>query len=421
MKVEHMTRGKRTASFGLAVALSLAVASGMARAATADEAATQPAVTEQPAPATQPAAPRATQPAAPPAVTEQPAAPPAAIEKPAPATAEKVAKPARKSARAETGGVRTDGSALARLVKERIDADSSIVVRDALHLRISTNGRMVALSGTAGTIYDREHAARLAEGADKVSGIHPSITIKPPSGTDTAGLKAAVEKAVADAGVAGEAFAAAVSADGVVELNGAISDSWAAINSVKKVPGVTAIKSFKAARKPGHGVADGAAPSVVPPSPEKDPAIATAVAAAFAGANLAHLSTTVERAMVKISGRAASAREWWIANRTALAVPGVLGVNTAQLTISGRARRTGETRDGADVEREVRSSIRRHLMKLDEKQGTSYRIHDLGVRAAQGTVMISGRATSEDAAYAAVDAALSVAGVQEVVNALNLM
>lgn len=397
MKGEEVMTRRRTTPLAVAVSLALALGSAVPRPAAAEEAATQPSA---------------------------PAAPSAAPATPSPSPEQAVAsKPQpRKKLPAETGGVRTDGSALARLVKERIDGDPTIVAREALRLRISSKGRMVSLSGAAGTIYDREHAARLAEGADKVSGIHPSITIKPPAGGDASGLKAAVEKAVADAGVAGEGFTAVVTGDGIVELNGAVSDSWLAVNSVKKVPGVTAIKSFKAARKPGHGIAEGTAPNVVPPSPEKDPAITTAVSAAFAEAKLSHLSTSVERAIVKISGRAASAREWWIANRTALATPGVLGVSTDQLTISGRASRKGETRDGDVVEREVRRSIRRHLVELgNQEPGASYRIHDLGIRAAEGTVMISGRATSEDAAYAAVDAALSVPGVHEVVNALNLM
>ena len=93
----------------------------------------------------------------------------------------------------------------------------------------------------------------------------------------------------------------------------------------------------------------------------------------------------------------------------------MLGVESSKLTIPGRAFRR---RRGAARSRRSRAARSRQARRrLD--QGEGYRITDLGVHVDGGSVLLTGRARSEDAAYAAVEAASSVSGVQEVVNALT--
>jgi osmotically-inducible protein OsmY len=363
-------------------------------------------------PAAQPATPEAATPAATPAAP--PPGAPAATRTEAEPRREPAARKRAAASVAHSRGLRTDGSALARAAADAIAKDPTMVAPEELRLRISAKRGVVALAGTAGTIYDREQAARRAEGVPGATGIHPSITIKPGAKVEPRALEEAVVKAVQAANVAGPSFAAKASPDGTAQLAGEVTHEWSAVNAVKKVPGVTGIGGY-AHRLPNHVPPPAEAQlTIVPPSPEQDALLQSKVAQALKDAGLDKVTATVEKGKVTLSGRLEGARAAISAARTATLVSGVLAVDN-RISVPGRAFRVGEVREAGALEREVR----RELRLLASRRGSGFRITGLNVVVTDGSVLITGRAISEDAAYAAVEAASSVYGVHEVVNALS--
>lgn len=326
-------------------------------------------------------------------------------------------EPARQ--KSNTGGrLTSDGSALARAALAAIEHDGSLVAPESLRLRVSSSGRTVALSGTAATIYDREQAARLAEGTTGVVNIHPSVVIKPTAAVEPSALEAAVKEAVRQANVIGPSFAVKAQANGTIQLNGEVTNIWTAVNAAKKVPGVTAIGGY-AAQLPGHKppTAEGEL-TVVAPSPEQDSVLAKSIQDALAKSPIQGLSIEVKEGVVALRGSLSGLYDSMMASRLVSRMSGVRGIKN-ELKLPGRVTRVGSAPDNQALE----ALVRRRIMTAGREGGRVgngvTRIQDLTVHAYEGQVLLSGRASSESAAYAVVEAVASVTGVNEIVNALS--
>lgn len=307
------------------------------------------------------------------------------------------------------GRITTDGSALATAVAEAITKDATMVELNALHLKISAQGRMVALAGTAGTLHDRAEAARVAEGQKGVTGIRPSISIKSSAAIDPVAVEAAVKAAVQAANVMGSSFAAQVAADGTVQLNGEVTHEWAALEAVRRVPGVTAIGGYDSRRSGKAPPAATASLSLVAPSGAQDAVVKAGVEESLKGTGVDGVAVMVEKGQVRLTGRLGSYAQAMHAGRAASMTSGVLGVDN-KLSVPGRVFRAGDERDAASVTADVRRALGRI---------SGQRVDGLGVVVTGTTVHISGRTRTEGAAYAAMEAAAGVSGVAEVVSALT--
>lgn len=320
----------------------------------------------------------------------------------APATTATGAEPERGSAT-----VKSDGSALAKAVAAAIKADSTLVAPEAIKVHVSAKGGSVSISGSVATLYDRQQVARDAESAPGVTGIRPSIMVKPTAAVDAEAIKAEVTRAIGAAVVAGPSLSVNVNGEGEVHLAGEVSDEWAAVNAARRVRGVTAIVNYDA-HLPGKA-ANMAEPTLVAKaSTANNPEAEKQAQELLANNNIEGLTVRIEGSIAVLSGRASNLGDALLAPELVATVPAILGIRN-EITIPSRHVRPSTTPDDARLLADARRALAR------SRRGTG----NVDVHAANGRIYLSGRVSSAEAARAAIEAAASVPGVREVVSVVS--
>jgi len=301
-------------------------------------------------------------------------------------------------------------SALAKAVRNALRTAPGFVAPERMKVDVETSAGTVRVVGRTGTIFDRHHAALIAEGVSGVKSVKGAIRIVRPEKVEPSQLEGLVRAALAAAGAAGADLQVSAKADGTVALNGRVSDEWKALETVRKVVGVTAIAGYDA-RLPGHAPPPAEGRLEVVPRPKANDALSANVGTALRGAGLDQVGAAADDGRVQLSGHGLESA--LTAPAVANQVPGVRNVDN-QIRSYGVYRK-GET----PADDELTAEVKRAIRSLRRPDGLRYRLDGLTVRVSSGRVFLSGRLEGARTANAVIAAVAGVRGVEEVVSALS--